>query len=38
MKQKALIIGLQIDTALDDGDMEMFMQLTNELKGMGVLV
>ncbi|WP_421100974.1 IDEAL domain-containing protein [Sporosarcina psychrophila] len=29
---------LQIDMALDDGDMEMFMQLTNELKGMGVLV
>ena len=29
---------LQIDMALDDRDMEMFMQLTEELKGMGVLV
>ena len=29
---------LQIDMALDAGDMEMFMQLTDELKGMGVLV
>ncbi|MET3658888.1 IDEAL domain-containing protein [Sporosarcina psychrophila] len=29
---------LQIDMALDDGDMEMFMQRTNELKGMEVLV
>lgn len=28
---------LQIDMALDAGDMEMFMWLTNELKGMGVL-
>ncbi|QNK86454.1 IDEAL domain-containing protein [Sporosarcina sp. resist] len=25
---------LQIDIALDTGDMEMFMRLTNELKGM----
>jgi len=29
---------LQIDMALDSGDMELFMQLTDELKGMGVLV
>ncbi|QNK89418.1 IDEAL domain-containing protein [Sporosarcina sp. resist] len=29
---------LQIDMALDSGDMEMFMRLTDELKGMGVLV
>jgi len=29
---------LQIDIALDSGDMALFMQLTNELKGMGVLV
>ena len=29
---------LQIDMALDSGDMEMFIQLTDELKGMGVLV
>ena len=29
---------MQIDMALDTGDMEMFMQLTDELKGMGVLV
>ena len=28
---------LQIDMALDAEDMEMFMQLTNELKGMEVL-
>ncbi len=26
---------LQIDMALDVGDMEIFMQLTDELKGMG---
>ena len=29
---------LQIDHALDSGDEERFMQLTDELKGMGVLV
>ena len=29
---------LQIDMALDAVDMEMFMRLTDELKGMGVLV
>lgn len=29
---------LQIDMALDSGDMELFMRLTDELKGMGVLV
>lgn len=29
---------LQIDMALDAGDMERFMQLKEELKGMGVLV
>ncbi|MEK4403468.1 IDEAL domain-containing protein [Sporosarcina sp. FSL K6-6792] len=29
---------VQIDMALDAGDMEMFMRLTDELKGMGVLV
>lgn len=29
---------LQIDMALDSGDMKLFMQLTDELKGMGVLV
>ena len=29
---------LQIDMALDSGNMEMFMRLTNELKGMEVLV
>ena len=29
---------LQIDMALDAGDMELFMQLTDELKGMEVLV
>ena len=29
---------LQIDMALDSGDMELFMQLTDELKGMEVLV
>lgn len=29
---------LQIDHALDSGDVERFMLLTSELKGMGVLV
>ncbi|AMQ06754.1 IDEAL domain-containing protein [Sporosarcina psychrophila] len=29
---------LQIDMALDAEDMELFMRLTDELKGMGVLV
>ena len=29
---------LQIDMALDAGDMELFLQLTDELKGMEVLV
>lgn len=29
---------LQIDLALDVRDMELFLRLTNELKGIGVLV
>ena len=29
---------VQIDMALDERDMELFVRLTDELKGMGVLV
>lgn len=37
MSDKAMLL-LRIDMALDLEDMEMFMRLTDELKGMGVLV